>query len=459
MRQFHAPGTSTGAPHAGRERRKLVWLLLGLVFVVVGYLAIRLKQDEYGSQEEVDLSLSDLEMEETVLLPDIDAARIDALVEDGAPVDRVMIEGEALDLLLADARTLTTRHFEAMGTEELDAAKVAEILADPSAHRARPYMGRGLVDSMRVRRRGPLSEEEYTGRIVLEDDSIAYFLVLDAPANGGFVRVDGLFLKVYSDEDEFSPGEWVEGPLLVGPRVIRSYRALGEVTEPHWGLYSTVEDADLVPGKGVEPRIVRDTPFDALWHMMAYARDVPADAIDWEAAPVLNRDNLASVVREPERWRAQPFQIPLSRIQDARVIRAGENPARIESYTRGWIGNTTWTNVVQFKSPIPDHELRLGDYALGRGFFLHELAYESAGRGLRVAPLFILQSLTRYEPQVDPLFRQLGYAVGAIAVLLVVLFAVLLARDKRKAQVLQREMVRRRQARRARQRSVGTASS
>ena len=140
------------------------------------------------------------------------------------------------------------------------------------------------------------------------------------------------------------------------------------------------------------------------------------------------------------------------------VLRATENPARIDSYTQGWIGNTGWKNVVHFKSPIPDHEIRLSDYCYGRGFFLHNFSYASAGRGLRVAPLFVLTSLTRFEPQPDPRIRKLVYAIVAGSVFLGGLLVVLLARHKRQAMALQRELVRRRQARRQ-QRSMGTASS
>ena len=53
-------------------------------------------------------------------------------------------------------------------------------------------------------------EVETIGRLTLEDGSPCYFLVLDAPESigetGGWLRVDGLFLKAYSDEDALNPG-------------------------------------------------------------------------------------------------------------------------------------------------------------------------------------------------------------------------------------------------------------
>ena len=173
---------------------------------------------------------------------------------------------------------------------------------------------------------------------------------------------------------------------------------------------------------------------------------------------VHSTDGSMELIENPKAHRADPYRIPISRIQDARVLRAGENPARIEHYTQGWLGNTMWKDVVHFKYPVADYEARLRDYAYGRGFFLHNFAYESAGKGLRVAPVFVLQELVRFVPEPDPFFAYLGYVVAGAAVLLAGLFFLLLARDKRRAQALRQEMARRKQARRSRQESIGTAS-
>ena len=82
------------------------------------------------------------------------------------------------------------------------------------------------------------------------------------------------------------------------------------------------ECADLVPADGSQPKSINETPFDALWYMMAYARDLPDGTVDWDAAPELDHDHLQEVVHDPRTWRGRPFRIPISRIQDARVLRA-----------------------------------------------------------------------------------------------------------------------------------------
>jgi hypothetical protein len=184
---------------------------------------------------------------------------------------------------------------------------------------------------------------------------------------------------------------------------------------------------------------------------MAFARDLPPDAIDWDLAPVLTTELLDELNEDPQKWRFQPMRIPISRIQDVRVKRTGENPARIERYTQGWIGNPTWNNVIHFRSPAVNTELSLGDYAVARGFFLHNFAYDPKSFDLRSAPFFVLYSIDKFYPKENPWLVMLAYTVAGGSVLLTGLLIFILFRDKRKAKALHEELIRRRRARRARQ--------
>ncbi len=452
MRPFQVPGAKVPQSKAKGldkgDKRKLFFMALGLVMVIIALAYSSFRGDKYEQAELDEFPLEGIEMVEQVDLPRLDGAAFDALVTDAAELDRVVLEGEAIDAILPTARTLTPRHYEAMGARELDAALIESIDANPSAHRLEPFTARGFIDSIRTRRRGDSNDVEHIGRLLLDDASIVYFLVLDAPESAGYVRVDGLFMKVHSDEDDLKPGEWNEGPLLVGHKAVRSYRSLGEVTEPHWGLYRSVTDAQLIPPDGGDPRVVRETPFEPFWHMMAYARDQAPDAIDWDAAPELDDALMKQLLDDPETWRGQPIRIPISRVQDGRVVAAGENPARVERYTQGWLGNWNWPNVVRFRYPHAVSNIRLRDYVYGKGFFLHDFAYESKGRGLRVAPLIVLTDMTRFETTADPIFNRLGMIFGALVIGLGGLFTFLLVRDRRRSSALRAELSRRKRARR-----------
>ena len=454
MRGFKIPGQSDQRAPAGMlpsERRKIIAMGIGVLLVFGALIWGRMKAAESSKPEGLD-DVPELAGPVRIDLPEIDGAAVDALVHDSERLDRVVLEPEALDLLMDDARNLTARHFEALETPELDAAGIATIVADPSAHRGRPFFARGLVDSLRTRQRG--NEVEHIGRLRLDDDSFCYFLVLDAPENGGYVRVDGLFFKVFSDENEIEPGEWIDGPLLLGPKAQRSYRAIGEITELRPDLFEEVEDAaffdpdgNLLPEE--ERLLIQDAPFDALWNLMAYARDLTEDEIDWDAAPELTNEVLRSWMLQPGASRLQPVRIPICRVQDGRVVRPGENPARIETITQGWLGHNDWRNVVRFLSPTPDDSVEIADYAYGKGFFLHNFAYPSAAAGMRIAPLVVIPRVERYENEADPIWDKLALAFVGFTVLSILAFFLLLLRDKKRSRALQEDLVRRRRARRA----------
>ncbi len=448
MTLFRMPGQGPQPGVTRGDKRKIVLLLGGFVLALFAFAWSFSLANRRAPQPNADVPAA-AAPEESVFVPRIDPKRLDALVADREPVDRVVLEGAALDELLPEVRKLTPRHYEALHAEELSAERCAALLADPRAARGQAFFARGRIDSIRTRRRDPAGEVEHIGRLLLEDDGVVYFLVLDAPEDGGFVRVDGLFLKAYSDESDMQPGVWKEGPLLVGTQATRSYADLGPVEAPNWELYRTIEDADLVPEDGSEPKFVRESPFDPFWHLMAYARDLPPDSIDWERAPELDAALVAELLEDPVTWRAQPVRVPLSQIQGVQVKAAGENPARIDSVTEGWLGHTTWKNVVHFQAPGSNENVALRDLVEGRGFFLHDFAYESQGRGLRVAPVIVLHSLSVYVPPKQVTLFQIGLAISVLFIASIAIFAWLLWRDRRRAREFEQELVRRRRARRS----------
>ena len=455
MRQFKVPGSrpDTHVGFSPTEKRKLIWLSLALVLVLASITAAWIKGRPSTDADVSELPTIEDELPvESVDLPEIHPQQFEALVSDRESADRVVLESDAVDAALDVVRLLTPRHYEVMGARELDREMIDVILADPSAFRAQPFFVRGMVDSIRERRRSLTSTEEYTGRILLEDDSYAYFLTLGMPETfieGDYVRVDGLFLKAYSEESVDVSGEWIEGPLLVGMRAIRSYRSMGTVTELLARYVLEVRDEVLVNPDGSFNRDVKlGLPFDALWHTMAYARDLPEDAVDWEKAPELDKATLSRIMHDGVSNRLQPFRFPMSRLQHATVRRAGENPARIKYYTEGWLGNIAWNNVVYFQAPFEDRKARLTNFATARGFFLKNYAYESAAEGIRVAPVFVLHSLQIHEVEADPLFALVAYTLGGLTAVSALFFFFLLLRDRKKSAALQEKLLQRKRARR-----------
>lgn len=435
---------------AAREKKRLVVLLVGFVVVAIG-LATTLSKAITGEGQAAPVLIADESVDTTPLLdvPALDLARLEALVADDSPAERVVLESEAADLLLDSARRYTPRHFEALETRELDRTLAAEIAAAPAAQRGKPFTARGHIVALRPRS-GAAHEPQTLGRLELEDGTHVHFLALHLPEHaesiGGFVRLDGLFLKVYATEDELEAGTWNEGPLLVGARAERSYPSFGTVATLEPKRFDELEDANLTPDPGQEIRFIKETPPEPLWHLMAYARD-GARELDWDAAPELNQRLLDQIQNDPAAFRLQPVRIPISRLQDGRVSVAGENPARMERYMQGWIGNNTWKGVIQFRSPVLHSDFVIGELVYGRGFFLHNFAYESSQAGLCVAPVFVLESIDRFVPETNTALVSLGWLVGGAGAVLVAVFLILARLDRRKAGEFEAELARRRRAR------------
>jgi hypothetical protein len=429
------------------EKLKLGLLAAGVLFVGALVLysmfaAGNLAQEEAGALPSEQVQIP----EEVAYRPEVDVARLESLVRDAAGPDRVMLEPEATLELMRSARQMTASSYRdpSIGARELDAATIERVLADPSAERGEPFFARGWIESIEERRAPSGKETRFLGRLTLEDGATAFFLVGEKPEStifGDFVRVNGLFLKHFSDEDPEAPGTWKDGPLLVGRAMHRSYPSFGAVAELDPYELTGVTDDDIHTG-------FSGLPFDALWYLLAYAHGSGADAIDWSAAPELRRDQLQDVLNDPDQHRFQPVRIPVSSLMQVTVKRAEENPARLEHFTEGFIGNTTWKSVARFVAPGAHDELELKDLVTARGFFFKNVAYEPRDGGLHVAPMFVLSDLEFYERPSSAAIRNMGYVIGASALVLLVFLSFLLTRDKRSSQQLQERLLRRRRARR-----------
>lgn len=449
--KFAQPDGRHPTPASGtfsrNEKIKLGAMLLGVVLVLALILYGFSERDRRREEAQAELPSAPIaELEETAYVPDIDPARIDALVHDDLPEDRVLFESEAVDVALEYARRMTRASYEEiLAADELDAAGIATLNEDPGAHRGTPFIVRGWIDSIRSRRLGPTADEQFVGRLILEDDSIAYFATLKKPERiivGDFVRLDGLFVKLYSEESEENKGLWIEGPLIAGAQLETSFPSFGTVTELDPHMVAHVEDDSVERG-------IQKLPFNALWHVMAYARDVPEDAIDWDEVPELGRDLIGDLVKDGQPYRCQPFRFPVSSLQAKTILSGGENPARISAYTEGWIGNGTWRDVIHFKSPHAYPELtERVDLVEARGFFFKNLAYEPKSGGVHLAPVFIVHSMNEFVPGDEAGLHYFGYAIAALTVGLLVLFSLLLTKDRRRADQLQERLVQRRRARR-----------
>lgn len=448
-----SPGLQKG------EKMKLIAMSIGLVLVIGAFMTSNFYRGKHEAAEEGELPVMQDEAPEitqtNIRLPEIDAAALHAVVSDTEEGEQVEIAPEALQLIGRWSRGLTDAQFRALNLEEWTPALDAELLAQPEVARGRALRFRGGIQSVRRHTMGEGLAEGWIATLRLDDGSIGHALVHDIPEGyrsiASWLRLDGLYLQRYRAEVQ---GEFVEGPLIVAPQAVPSYPPVGPVMDPSAQLADVRDD-------GVEQG-TSGLPFGPYWALMSHAQlarsEELAENVDWDNVPELNMATLEQLVHAGEEWRGLPVRVPVSKLMDARVKRAPENPARQATLSEGWIGNTTWKNVVSFSAPF-ETELNRGDLVSARAFFFKNLAYEPREGGLRVAPRLVLVSLDEYVEPESPLMRYLFVGASAGTVLLVGAISLLIARDRRSSERMRQDMIRRRRERQTRVEAGSQASA
>lgn len=447
------------AAMASADKRRMILMVIGVVLLGGGYFWAQTQKTSYEEVERdnaPELAQKD-EPNVQVVVPEFDRRDVLENVRDRTTEGRLVVEGEALDVVFDYGRLLTWRHYDALNATPVDAAAVAALSADPAAHRVGAYRARGEVVERGKRRRNPSRPEEITGTLRTDDGQYVHFVVLEADEDievGKWARVDGMFLKLYRTEAPTGMGAdgWFEGPLLCGADLVRSYAPvdLEGVDFPLASLDGVLDDTLETGANGI--------PDDAKWELMslAWADRMGAADIDWDAAPLLDGQTIGELFLDGEDYRGKPFRLDVSQNLGGWTEREGENPMRLARTSAGWIGNQTWKGQVPlfyWMGPfdLPEITDRLGKahYVTGRGFFLKNMAYEKNKGDLGRAPVFVMAAVDTFTPAEDERTEALMFGVLGTTIGLAALLWFLLARDKTRAKELQAELVRRRRARRA----------
>ncbi|MAE28993.1 MAG: hypothetical protein QF724_05410 [Planctomycetota bacterium] len=436
----------TAPPAPGNEKAKLIIMGVALVFVVIAYAAARRQEAKHREAEGGQLTSAEAITTERVSLPPFDTAEVEAIkaeVHDGTPREQLVIEPDALNTLQDYARLLRDPHFIALGTTVIDAAELREITSSPADHRARAKRVRGTVLRTLGRQRTGGRPAETIGLLDVEGGvGPVHFIAVNVPADlvkGDFVRLDGLFMKILRSEE---PGGWVSAPLLIGNAMVPSFREI-EAPDNLALALANVEDDTVQHMTGINSR--------ARWELLAYARDLDTDAVDWDAAPELTNEYMAELIVTPGPHRGEAVRLPISTTMDSWTYAADENPLRLDKLTTGWIGNWNWpsqANVLRFFAPFSAPELSSARYVTGRGFFFKVHAYEPRDGGIRTAPVFVMTSIAPFIPPDDTRMDKVMLLVAGVTLTLGGMIVFLLSRDRKHSKRLRQELVARRRARR-----------
>ncbi|MCB9914129.1 MAG: hypothetical protein H6828_03140 [Planctomycetes bacterium] len=444
------------------ERNRLIFMSVLLVGVLIAFVTALTQQGKHQRDQDERarglIAQHEPEFTETVVVPPFEAAaQVAPKIQDSRPDDWVLLPSEVLQPYVDYTRGMSDVQFQAMELQELTPELHAALLADPGAFRAEPFRVRGFLGDIKSVEQAD-GTLEYRGWLTSEHGDVSHFVVTSLPDEAeldGYMRVDGLFLKLYRGKGQLD--EWAEGPLFVGSRAVRSYPP----SEPYdrdvlAARLDKVTDDTAQQASGLDGAV-----FNAQWLLMGYALDEASKEIDWDAVPELGNAEMVTMIKNGAADRGQPFRIPVSKNMGSWTEDPGENPLRLDHVTTGWIGNWTWSNqagVIQYVMPAYRPDLQTAELVSGKGFFLKNFNYEPRDGGTRQAPYFVLTELEAFVPVESNTARHLMWFVGGLTVLLLILLPVLLRRDRRRSEELQRDLVRRKQERRRRLATQGVGT-
>jgi hypothetical protein len=426
-------------PPPGNELKRILGMSVALLVLLVVFV-VNLPSSVPDVELPDSATAEELPEGPRIKVPELDVAALAALVDDANPEKRSTLEPEARELLLDHTAKLIDRHYDALDTPVLDEALVREILGDPDAYRGKPMRMRGYVLDF-VKRARPSGDDFYQGSLVLDDGTVSHFVAdsfeSDKIDMGVAVRLDGFFMKVLEEQ---AGGRWMDAPLVVGGEAVRSFPAL--YTEPQntrvegGGTFTQSELANIVNDDIASG--IGTLPFEEKWKLLGRAALLEEGEIDWDSVPVLDGATLRQLLEDPDPWRGMPIRLPLdgAALMNTRVRPAGENPARIERYTDGWLAEYSWASTVpaiEFLAPFEvDIDTDLDPTVMAQGFFFKNLAYQSSGTGIRLTPVLVLSSIEELgRPSAGAVPILMAIVTGGAILIGLALF-LLVQRDRRR---------------------------
>lgn len=433
-----APRMFGEAPPPVNENRKLLIMSGGVVFLVVALFTMNSKLGMRGGDSETEQQVE--EVADDISVPEVDVPALAALVSDKTEAGRDIQEEEGREFLLDYTSRLAEPHYRALEAPFLDLEISAQIAAAPDDWRGKHVRLRGHLQDMRKKAR-PDGRSYYDGTLILDDGSPAHFVVerlwREDLELGKSVRIDGVVMKVFRSQ---AGSELVEAPLVVGREAVRSYPALytenvGPFTESE---LANITNDGLMNGVG-------KLPFYEKWKLMGRAAN-SADDVDWDSVPILTRELLMEYLENGDDYRGTPVRLSPEGVAllNKSTDLAGENPARIERFTDGWISENSWQSVVgavRFMGPFDaPYEQNDQTVVVGNGFFFKNHSFESMKLGLRVGPVFVFANMDVLPRPEEKIVGYLMYGVAAGSVGLGIFIFLLLRRDAKSSSEFQKRL-------------------
>lgn len=418
----------------GSSRTSLLFLTALAILFLGGFLYVRfVAMTEKAEVDENAYLASEDHLPKITRSP---SARIDfnilSPVKDSAQTDRLVREPEPYTHLLTEARKLTPGDLEALGLRDMNAI---EILEDPALHRGEPFMVKGILESIDVVQGRVWQEVRGTVR---DDTGQLYsFTVLRDPdvEVGQFVILRGFFFKLFTTES--APGEFADNTIyLVGNRLILSFMRMEPVTDLSQIPFDKARDFDITDMVELQE--------DLLYQVLSYAR-----ALDDETKEEIEATEVRwiDLRKQPEVYRGQPVRILARHVPgldwEARMGPGGENPLNVDVFHNGILALANnrlvrWIGLEPF--PVAEVPSKLSYLT---GIFVKNLAWENGRGEILNGPLIVPLRFDAFVYPKNEAIIQIGYAISATVMVLIVAFFVGVFWDSRRSAKYRQEFLQR----------------
>ncbi len=428
-------------PNPTRDRRTLVVLVASTV-VLGGFLMYSMFLAGGGSEpidhtpftEENDWGgdLRDRLGYEEISIP----AGLESQIRERNEAERLLKDKEPFNYLLGEVADRPFRFFNEVGYTNLPGEiTTEEILTDPDLHRARQFAVKGTLIALEMK---PLDLpapliEVWRGviRIDGEEGTEPSYVAFENVESLSRVRVGdiavlyGVFFKSshFAVDDDVHRGDFVDGPLMIGRRIKRSYEYL-DVQDLDPNIARRVKDQEPL-----DKMVIEDEVF---FHLASYAKNLDVEKVRTET--VEDSDMLAAY-QFPARFRGQMMKFRGTLVLLEKV-KLEDNPAGLDAYYDGILHSMDRVHVrVRFVNK-PTNVVP-GDLVAVRGLFMKVHKYEARSEdSAPEVPLLIGVSIDPIEFR-DETLRDISLVLGIMAGGLLLVFSISLFVGRKSSQAFQ----------------------
>lgn len=386
-----------------------------------------------------------------------------AQIEDSDPEGRFQLETEPLAHLMGKSYNITPPVAEALDlpAKRLD---IAALRADPQSYRGKYLWTKGRLVDDELQAKDNVHPTPrataFRGTLITEaGDPVVFYVSQPLPPalpddREHWVRVEGFFMKLYS-ETLFDTPDVLDAPVLVGPRIDRTYADWGPVRQLDPNILSQVkiarwlkDDDTWIDDEDMKSRVwdSQDTP---LWHLASYAiHRREANETGERHQETFGNNKQYELYKFGDYERGSPVRLRGS-FKMTRWFHADVNPAGIAYWSAVWMQiPRLGGKLIPIWIPKKIEGWNVDESLDFDAYYFKNLAYETYDGPDRHTPVFVAADIDRYEALPDPIRKWVAGAFVLVLVMVGLLFFNMARRSMRETEAYKSKIIERRRKRR-----------